>query len=407
MSSEPHNTFGTIGAYRLLTRLGKGGMGEVFRAYDQRLKRDVAIKRIRAERSFDQSARSRFRREAQAVARLSHPSIVPIFDVLDTEEGDCIVMEYVEGQSLAAFMEAGPIPVRTAVQIAGAIASGLGHAHDKGLIHRDLKPENVMLTKAPDGFGSTHQAKILDFGLARALASRPVEDLEAPLTEPGAVIGTVHAMSPEQAMGEEVDHRTDLFSLGALLYEMLTATSAFRGKNWIDTLNRVIHEDPAALDAQALGIPEELAELTMSLMAKKSAERPPSAGRVAAQLRKIDLRLAAESGGFQSLQTPAVGGSAGAAKDAPSTVAAAQVRTLVLVQLLDAARIAVSADTGGSNVLSRHDRDARNLATQLRGFEVEHADGFLAIFERPIDGVHFAIEYHRLVSELGDEIEEP
>ena len=178
----------TIGPYALDKRLGAGGMGEVYRAYDRRLDRWVAIKLIRPEAAENDTVRERFRREARAAARLSHPAIVQIHDVVETEESDAIVMELVEGESLARRLARGPLPVDEAVRLGREIAGGLAAAHAKGLIHRDLKPENVMLT--PEG-----HVKILDFGLAKRLEG------EASLTEDHRVVGTFRAMSPEQAQG--------------------------------------------------------------------------------------------------------------------------------------------------------------------------------------------------------------
>src|SRR3954471_14218544 len=199
-----------IGPYTLEKRLGAGGMGEVFQAYDRRLDRWVAIKLIRPEAAGSATARERFRREARAAARLSHPSIVQIHDIVESDESDAIIMELVEGEPLSRRIARGPLPVAEAVRLGREIAEGLAAAHAKGLIHRDLKPENVMIT--PDG-----RAKILDFGLAKRL-----EGEEASLTADQRVVGTFRAMSPEQAQGLPLDTRSDLFSFGLLLYQCLS-----------------------------------------------------------------------------------------------------------------------------------------------------------------------------------------
>lgn len=186
-----------IGIYRIEATLGAGGMGEVFLAWDERLHRHVAIKRIRAELQADERHRARFRREARAVARLSHPAIVQIFDLLENDGGDCLVMERVEGRTLAEAVAGGEVDPELALRLAAEIADGLAEAHGKGLVHRDLKPENVIVT-------ASGHAKILDFGLARMLWSEEsivssIEDPSAALTRVGTLVGTVHAMSPEQA----------------------------------------------------------------------------------------------------------------------------------------------------------------------------------------------------------------
>jgi serine/threonine protein kinase len=194
----------TIGPYTLGERLGAGGMGEVYQAYDERLDRWVAVKLIRSDHLDKPTVRERFRREARAAARLSHPSIVQIHDIVESDESDAIVMELVEGEPLSCRIARGPLPVSEAARIGREIAEGLAAAHAKGLIHRDLKPENVMITT--DG-----RAKILDFGLAKRLEG------EASLTADHRVLGTFRSMSPEQARGMPLDARSDLFSFGLLV----------------------------------------------------------------------------------------------------------------------------------------------------------------------------------------------
>ena len=270
-----------IGIYRLEKLLGRGGMGEVFLAWDQRLERHVALKRILSDPAPDARARARFRREARAVARLSHPSIVQIHDLLETEDGDALVMEYVEGQGLSEMIAQGELELDLVLRLAYEIADGLADAHGKGLIHRDLKADNVRVT--PSG-----HAKILDFGLARLLWSESDDgDARASLTASGALVGTVHAMSPEQASGRPVDHRSDLFALGGLLYEMLGGRSPFRGLNLLDTLRRVTSEEPAPLSDLRPGLPAELIELVDRLLAKDPADRPQNARMVVDALERL------------------------------------------------------------------------------------------------------------------------
>lgn len=267
---------GSIGSYRVERRLGRGGMGEVFLGYDDRLGRPVAVKRIR--QGLAQAGQSeRFRREARAAARLSHSSIVHIYDLVEDESGIAIVMEYVEGSTLDVLLAKGLPDPALAVRLARDVAEGLAAAHAAGLVHRDLKAENVIVT-------AEGRAKILDFGLAKPIAGAEGEES---LTADGAVIGTFHAMSPEQASGGEVDARSDLFSLGVLLYEMLTGRSPFKGSNSLDTLRRVIAHHPVPVSALRPDLPRGLSDRIERLLAKDREERPRSAAEVAAALGEI------------------------------------------------------------------------------------------------------------------------
>ncbi len=261
----------TIGPYSLGERLGAGGMGEVYQAYDQRLDRWVAIKLIRPESAASEDARERFRREARSAARLSHPSIVQTHDIVEYEEGDAIVMELVEGEPLSRRIARGPLPVDEAARIGREIAEGLAAAHAKGLIHRDLKPENVMIT--PEG-----RAKILDFGLAKRLEG------EAPLTADQRVLGTFRSMSPEQARGMPLDARSDLFSFGLLLYEMLSGRSPFEGSSALETMTRICTHRQTPLREVDPAIPAPLSGLVDHLLEKEPSRRPASAREVAAAL---------------------------------------------------------------------------------------------------------------------------
>src|SRR5712692_9660065 len=213
-----------LGPYEILSPLGAGGMGEVYRARDARLDRDVAVKVLPSHLAEDPVALARFEREAKAVASTSHPNILAIFDVGRADRIAFAVTELLDGETLRARLGAGPIPLRKAIEYAVQIAEGLAAAHDKGIVHRDLKPENLFVTK--DG-----RVKILDFGLARHRIVPSADDTSSPTlshhTERGTVMGTVGYMSPEQVRGQPVDHRTDLFSFGAVLYEMLTGRRAF------------------------------------------------------------------------------------------------------------------------------------------------------------------------------------
>jgi len=238
-----------IGAYDILAPIGAGGMGEVYRARDGRLSRDVAIKIVPPAVAANPDLLARFEREARAVAALSHPNILSIYDFGTSDGTTFAVMELLEGQSLRARLADGALPARKAVEVAVQIARGLAAAHDKGIVHRDLKPENIFLT--------SDTVKILDFGLARqAGLSTSATTLDsptvAPSTEPGVVLGTVGYMAPEQVRAAVSDHRTDIFGLGCVLYEMLTGRRAFSRETAAETMTAILKEDPP--DPATLGI---------------------------------------------------------------------------------------------------------------------------------------------------------
>lgn len=269
-----------IGPYHLQERLGAGGMGVVYRAYDERLDRWVAVKIVPPGKSRDPQRRERLRREAQASARLSHPAIIQVHDFVQTDEVDGIVMELVDGEPLARLLSKGPLDLSRALPAARDVAEALAEAHSKGIIHRDLKAENVILT-------ATGRAKVLDFGIAKRL------DREDPsLTTEGAVIGTYRAMAPEQAQGQEMDHRADLFSLGTLFYEMFTGQSPFLGPTAADTLWRICCHGQSPARAVNPRVPEELSDLIDRLLQKEPQDRPQDAREVVAALSAIAASLA-------------------------------------------------------------------------------------------------------------------
>jgi serine/threonine protein kinase len=271
-----------IGPYQIVRALGRGGMGEVFLARDPRLNRSVAIKRIRHDSATTPVLRQRLLKEAQVVGGLQHPAIVLIYDLLEDDGDDCIVMEYVEGSSLAERLnDGGPLEPALAARLAEEIASGLAAAHGARIIHRDLKSENVMIT--PSG-----SAKILDFGLAKPIGTAVGDST---LTAVGCVVGTCRSMSPEQARGAWVDERSDLFSLGVVLYEMVTGISPFQGANALATLSKVISESPPCVDTLRPGLPPRLVALLFRLLAKDPDARPASALEVARELHAIAASL--------------------------------------------------------------------------------------------------------------------
>jgi TolB-like protein/tetratricopeptide (TPR) repeat protein len=258
-------------------------MGEVYRARDTKLDRDVAIKVLPQSVAADPDALARFEREAKAVAALSHPNILSIFDFGTYAGTSCAAMELLEGETLRSRIDAGPIPQREALDLALQAARGLSAAHQKRVVHRDLKPENLFVTN--DG-----HLKILDFGLARRSdAAEPGDVTDAATvtrhTEPGTVLGTVGYMSPEQVRGEVADARSDLFSLGAVLFEMLTGRRAFRRDTAAETLTAILREDPPELSGSGSRIPPALAAIVRECLEKDPARRLPSAEALALRLR--------------------------------------------------------------------------------------------------------------------------
>jgi len=276
-----------IGSYRLVRRLGAGGMGEVFLAYDSRLDRLVAVKHAHAQLATPEQ-HARFRREAWAAARLAHPAIVPVFDILSEEDGDWIVMEHVDGPTLREHLAAhGPPPPATAAAWAAQIAEGLAAAHAKGIIHRDLKTENVMIA-------ASGHLKIVDFGLAKPLAALAPDDPGLTVSAAGAVLGTLRSMAPEQARGHQVGPPADLFSLGVLLYELLTGLSPFAGGGAFDVLTKLAVQPHEPVTVHNPAIPPRLAELVDALLAKSPEARPASAAAVAEALRGIVFELGSD-----------------------------------------------------------------------------------------------------------------
>jgi eukaryotic-like serine/threonine-protein kinase len=270
-----------IGHYRILEKIGAGGMGEIFRARDERLGRDVAIKLIRASSSDNPDHLRRFEQEARAAAALNHPNIVAIFDVGFDGTTPYIVSELLEGKNLRQRLMAGAIPMREAADYGVQIAHGLTAAHNRHIVHRDLKPENLFITH--DG-----RVKILDFGVAKLQApeDRSIENLTT-VTKSGAVVGTVAYMSPEQLRAKSVDHRSDLFSLGAILYEMLTGHRAFRGETEVDTMTAVLREEPPEINLEQASIPVACRDVVRHCLEKDPENRFQSAKDLAFALQTL------------------------------------------------------------------------------------------------------------------------
>jgi Tol biopolymer transport system component/tRNA A-37 threonylcarbamoyl transferase component Bud32 len=281
--------------------LGAGGMGEVYRARDTKLQREVAIKVLPERLAQDPQALERFEREARAVATLSHPHILSIHDFGTLDGTAYAVMELLEGETLRDRLAGGALPVRKATEYAVQLADGLAAAHDKGIVHRDLKPENVFVTK--DG-----RVKILDFGLARhgVVAVAADEEESSPTvsryTDPGTVLGTVGYMSPEQVRGQAVDHRADFFAFGAILYEMVSGARAFRRDSKVETMNAILKEDPLESDATAAMLPPALERIIRHCLEKAPDERFQSARDLAFDL--ASLTGAATTSGRTALSAP-------------------------------------------------------------------------------------------------------
>jgi eukaryotic-like serine/threonine-protein kinase len=273
-----------LGPYEILGPLGAGGMGEVYRARDSKLDRTVAIKVLPGHLIADADALMRFEREAKAVAALSHPNILAIFD-FGTYEGVTVAgMEMLEGESLRARLAGGPLPPRKAVEYALQICQALAAAHEKGIVHRDLKPENVFVTK--DG-----RIKVLDFGLAKVVPTRAPHERETmdltPATEAGTVLGTVGYMSPEQVRGQEVDQRSDIFSFGSIFYEMLSGRRAFKADSPVETMSAILKDDPPDLVEANRSLSPAFERVVRHCLEKSREERFQSARDLAFQLEAL------------------------------------------------------------------------------------------------------------------------
>ena len=410
-----------VGPYRIVEQLGAGGMGVVYRARDERLERWVAVKHIRPGEA-DLRSRERLRREARTIAGLNHSAIVQVHDIVETGEGDWIVMELIEGRTLKEMIDDDALDLPEVVQLAREIAEGLAEAHAKGIVHRDLKTENVKVT-------DLGHAKILDFGLAKRDGHAPNEDS---LSVQGAILGTYRAMSPEQALGEEVDHRSDLFSFGILLFEAVTRRRPFEGSSLILTLAQICTEEQPSARKVSPAVPRDLSELIDHLLAKDPLQRPQSAGEVVDALERIAARMASRSASAgddpsDTAVAPALplappiagrpsppagrfasrgsGGRAMAARSSEST-AGFFVKTLVEIALIDARLGDRFGDAGTYELCSRLDRLARDVLAEHDGLEVHKTEeGFLFLFERPVDAVEFTLAYHQRLAEFAADVE--
>ncbi|HEY3124283.1 MAG TPA: protein kinase [Thermoanaerobaculia bacterium] len=288
-----------LGPYEILAPLGAGGMGEVYRARDSRLSRDVALKVLPAELSSDPERLSRFEQEARSASALNHPHIVVVYDVGRSDSTAYIAMELVEGKSLRELLSGDRLPLKRTLQVAAQVADGLAKAHAAGIVHRDLKPENLMVSK--DGY-----AKILDFGLAKLAAPLPGDVSGMPTmiregTAPGTVLGTVGYMSPEQASGQVLDFRSDQFSFGSILYEMATGSRAFSGATAVDTMSKILHEEPKPVGALNPAAPPPFRWIVERCLAKDPDERYASTRDLARDLASVRDHISEVSGAREAM----------------------------------------------------------------------------------------------------------
>jgi tetratricopeptide (TPR) repeat protein/predicted Ser/Thr protein kinase len=282
----------TISHYRIERKIGAGGMGEVFLAQDTKLKRHVALKFLPPEFTLDAEVKTRFMREAQAAAALSHPNIITVYEVSEYQNRSYIAMEYVEGASLKDMIDGKELRINQVIDIAMQISHGLAKAHEAGIVHRDIKPQNVLIDR--DG-----RARILDFGLAKLKG-------DAKLTQAGSTLGTISYMSPEQAQGEEVDRRSDIFSLGVMLYEMITGRVPFQGEQQAAILNSIVTEQPQPLARYNNKVSPELERIVAKALAKDREDRYQHADDLLADLR-CDQKMTESTRTAQfSAQVPAV-----------------------------------------------------------------------------------------------------
>jgi len=268
-----------LGNYRLIDRLGSGGMGEVWRAEDTRLMRQVAIKILSERIASDPEWKARFLREARTIAQMNHPNIATIYSIEQEADKIFIAMELVEGESLATVLARGALEPVEAVRILRQVAEALAEAHDKGIVHRDVKPDNIIVGK--------RGVKVLDFGIAKQITSTSASPT---LTQAGLIVGTPFYMSPEQALGRPVDARSDLFSLGVVLYEALAGKRPFEGESVTETMMNIIMQEPPELATLAPKVPTALNEIVGRALQKKPERRYGSAGEMVDALARVDFK---------------------------------------------------------------------------------------------------------------------
>src|SRR5207248_5213836 len=282
------------GHYQIESLLGVGGMGQVYLARDEQLGRKVALKLLPEHLTADETQLSRFKNEARSASALNHPNILTVYEIGAEGNRQFIAMEFIEGMTLRASLVRGRMNLPAALEIAVQVASALAAAHEAGVVHRDIKPENIMLR--PDGY-----AKVLDFGIAKLTEQRPASDghtvdTTAMLqTRAGLILGTAHYMSPEQARGQKVDARTDIWSLGVVLYEMVGGSPPFRGETPSDCIAAILTTEPPPLSGVLPDVPVKLESLLQKALRKKSDERYQTIKEMLADLRILKGKLETES----------------------------------------------------------------------------------------------------------------
>ena len=368
-----------IRGYEVLALLGAGGMGEVYRARDTTLGREVALKLVPRELSGDPERLSRLDREARLLASLNHPAIATLYGLEEADGLRFLVMELVPGETLAARLSRGPLPTREALAVVRQMAEGLAAAHEKGIVHRDLKPANVVVT--PDG-----RVKLLDFGLAklRPVVDSPLETASG-ITEAGTVLGTVGYMSPEQVKGRPTDPPSDVFSFGAVFYEMVTGRRAFKGESAVETMNAILKEEPAWLGSASGALPPAVGRVVRRCLEKDPAKRFRSARELCVALEAVsDLSGAAAS------------------------VSGVVLRTLFVAELVNRTEMITALGDGTATaLLARADHAIDDAAASTGGEALSSTEGLTYLFARPIDAVMAAMQCHERIGELGRETGNP
>src|SRR5678815_679923 len=350
----------TLSHYRIGSKIAAGGMGEVYRAHDARLDREVAIKLLPADVALDEERLRRFEQEAKATSALNHPNILTVYDIGDHDGSPFIVAELLDGEELRQRLDAGPVPLRKVIEYAQQIVSGLAAAHEKGIVHRDLKPENLFITK-------DDRVKILDFGLAK-LRSSPGEQsgsedaTRKAITNPGVVMGTVGYMSPEQVRGQVTDHRSDIFSFGAILHEMITGRRAFRRETMAETMSAILKEEPEELIQSNPNLSPALDRIVRRCLEKKPERRFQSTSDLGFALES--LSAPSSSTGSSTIGLPDVA----AEPESPKPIRRPLLYALGLLLLIGG----ITAGILGSSFFRRTSLPNYQQLTFRRGF-VSHA----------------------------------
>jgi eukaryotic-like serine/threonine-protein kinase len=360
----------TFGPYRILQKVGEGGMGVVYKGYQESLGRYVAVKVLRRELAQDEQFIIRFRQEARAVAKLSHPNVLHVYDAGVVDGVHYIVMDYVEGGSLRDLMRQGPLPLERATSIAAQVADALDYAHQQGLVHRDVKPANVLLTE--DG-----RPLLTDFGIARAL------DASQRLTRTGTQVGTPEYMAPEQAQGDPADGRADIYALGIVLYEMLTGQVPFHAATPMATLYKQVHDPLPPLQRARLAIPHWLEAAVKRALAKRPEDRYHKASDFAR-----DLRQQTEHGARRRTPTPV----RQPQRRSPVPLLIGAIVALLLILAVGAALLLGSGggqptDTDSTILVTRvilpEEVVTRVVTPEPGGTEGEQADGIVTVVVTP------------------------